>query len=153
MANYFTTDTELTSIADAIRVKGGTSSPLSYPAGFISAINAIQGGSISSVIFTSDESSEGQTKKLDFDTTKKIALFAWIKDSSNGIWYGGTKGDTYSSSNTSIQYMLENYNENNVVQNIVNIYLTFDDVNKEVTLSNYTSSITISDYIFFIIVY
>lgn len=152
MANYFTTDTELTSIADAIRVKGGTSSPLSYPAGFISAINAIQ-GSMTSVIFTSDESSEGSTKKLDFDTTKKIALFAWIKDSSNGIWYGGTEGDTYNSSIITTQYLLENYDESRVVQNTVNVYLTFDDANKEVTLTNYTSSITISDYIFFIVVY
>lgn len=152
MANYFTTDTELTSIADAIRTKGGTSSPLSYPAGFISAINAIQ-GSITSVIFTSDESSEGSTKKLDFDTTKKIALFAWIEDSSNGIWYGGTEGDTYNSSITTVQYMLENYDESRIIQNTVNVYLTFDDANKEVTLTNYTSSITISDYIFFIIVY
>lgn len=42
--DYLTTDTELTSIADAIRTKGGTSASLVYPAGFISAINAISGG-------------------------------------------------------------------------------------------------------------
>lgn len=44
MADYLTTDTELTSIADAIRTKGGTSASLAYPAGFISAINAIKSG-------------------------------------------------------------------------------------------------------------
>lgn len=41
---YMTTSTELTSIADAIRTKGGTSAPLVYPAGFVSAINDISAG-------------------------------------------------------------------------------------------------------------
>ena len=42
MAEYLTTDTELTSIADAIRSKGGTSDVLTYPTEFINAINAIE---------------------------------------------------------------------------------------------------------------
>ena len=41
---YTTTASELTSIADAIRAKGGTSSSLVYPSGFISAISAIPAG-------------------------------------------------------------------------------------------------------------
>lgn len=41
---YTTTESEISSIADAIRLKGGTSSALAYPSGFISAINAISGG-------------------------------------------------------------------------------------------------------------
>lgn len=41
MANYLVTDTQLTSIADAIRAKGGTNASLSYPTGFINAIRAI----------------------------------------------------------------------------------------------------------------
>lgn len=45
MADYLTTDTELASVADAIRTKGGTSSSLVYPTGFVSAINAIPTGS------------------------------------------------------------------------------------------------------------
>ena len=44
MADYLTTDTELTSVADAIRTKGGTSASLAYPAGFVNAINAIPTG-------------------------------------------------------------------------------------------------------------
>lgn len=44
MSNYLVTDTELTSVANAIRTKGETSSPLSFPSGFISAINDISGG-------------------------------------------------------------------------------------------------------------
>lgn len=42
MADYLVTDTELTSIANAIRAKGGTSASLSFPAEFVSAISAIQ---------------------------------------------------------------------------------------------------------------
>lgn len=44
MADYITTDIELTSIADAIRTKGGTSASLVYPAEFVSAIEAIPTG-------------------------------------------------------------------------------------------------------------
>lgn len=44
MADYLVTDTELTSIADAIRAKGGTSASLVYPSGFVSAINDIPTG-------------------------------------------------------------------------------------------------------------
>ena len=44
MADYLTTDTELTSVANAIRTKGGTSASLVYPAGFVSAIEAIPTG-------------------------------------------------------------------------------------------------------------
>ena len=44
MADYIVTDTELTNIANAIRTKGGTSATLSYPTGFVNAINAVPGG-------------------------------------------------------------------------------------------------------------
>lgn len=38
---YITSDVELTSVADAIRSKTGGTSSLSYPTGFVSAINSI----------------------------------------------------------------------------------------------------------------
>lgn len=44
MANYLTTDTELTAVADAIRTAGGTVADLEYPTEFISAISALSGG-------------------------------------------------------------------------------------------------------------
>lgn len=44
MADYLTTDTELTSVANAIRTKGGTSSALVYPTGFVSAIQNLPSG-------------------------------------------------------------------------------------------------------------
>lgn len=50
MADYLTTDTELTSIANAIRTKGGTSASLTYPTGFVTAINNIPTGSTPTLI-------------------------------------------------------------------------------------------------------
>lgn len=53
---YLTTGFDLTSIADAIRTKGGTSASLVYPAGYISAINALPTGALQSyksAVFTS----------------------------------------------------------------------------------------------------
>ena len=48
MAEYLTNTTDLTKVASAIRAKGGTSDPLVYPDGFVTAIQAIQtGGSAS----------------------------------------------------------------------------------------------------------
>jgi hypothetical protein len=44
MATLLTNTNELTSIADAIRAKGGTSNSLVYPTGFVSAIDDIQSG-------------------------------------------------------------------------------------------------------------
>lgn len=42
MAEYLTNTTDLTKVASAIREKGGTSDPLVYPDGFVTAIQAIQ---------------------------------------------------------------------------------------------------------------
>ena len=44
MAEYLTNTTDLTKVASAIRAKGGTSDPLIYPDGFVTAIEAIQTG-------------------------------------------------------------------------------------------------------------
>lgn len=43
MAEYLTNDTDLKTVADAIRAKGKTADALSYPDGFVSAIGAISG--------------------------------------------------------------------------------------------------------------
>lgn len=44
MAEYLTNTTDLTKVASAIRAKGGTSDPLIYPDGFVTAIESIQAG-------------------------------------------------------------------------------------------------------------
>ena len=52
MAKCITDTINLTSVADAIRTKGGTSDPLVYPSGFISAIQAMQTGIIPKLVIT-----------------------------------------------------------------------------------------------------
>lgn len=49
MPDYIATQEELTSIADAIRTKGGTTAPLAFPAEFIAAIAAIKTGGVCSL--------------------------------------------------------------------------------------------------------
>lgn len=58
MANYIASSEELTAVADAIRAKGGTSEPLAFPDGFVSAIGAIQagGGSLDHSVTFKDDS-------------------------------------------------------------------------------------------------
>jgi len=64
MANYLTTDTELTSIANAIRTKGGTNAQLTFPTGFVTAINNIStGGSAAEVaadLYTANTGTKAQ---------------------------------------------------------------------------------------------
>lgn len=69
MTRYITSDTELTSVADAIRAKGGTQASLEYPAGFITAIGDISGGGVTCASISSpyvstyytDENMQAQT--------------------------------------------------------------------------------------------
>lgn len=50
MAEYLVQGASLTTVADAIREKGGTTAPLSFPAGMAEAVRNIQsGGDLSSV--------------------------------------------------------------------------------------------------------
>lgn len=44
MSDYIVDSADLTSVANAIRTKGGTSEQLAFPAGFVSAVQAIPGG-------------------------------------------------------------------------------------------------------------
>lgn len=51
MADYLVQGASLTAVADAIRERGGTTAPLSFPAGMAEAVRSIQsgGGDLSSV--------------------------------------------------------------------------------------------------------
>jgi len=50
MAEYLVQGESITAVADAIREKGGTTAPLSFPAGMAAAVRNIQsGGDLSSV--------------------------------------------------------------------------------------------------------
>lgn len=52
MAEYLTNTADLTAVADAIRVKGGTAAQLVYPDGFVTAIQAIQTGAPLQIVVT-----------------------------------------------------------------------------------------------------
>lgn len=96
-------DADLTSVANAIRTKGGTSADLAFPAGFVSAVEAIPtggGGSakIESGTFTlaSDTSipRAGTTLNIGLSSAPDV-LVVWIDAASyhllstpsNNVWY------------------------------------------------------------------
>lgn len=60
MADYLVQGASLTTVADAIREKGGTTAPLSFPEGMAEAVRNIQsGGDLSSVdVYIADFTSD-----------------------------------------------------------------------------------------------
>lgn len=52
MATRSVQESSLTSLADAIRAKGGTSDTLAFPSGFVEAIEAIQTGDRKPVVWS-----------------------------------------------------------------------------------------------------
>jgi hypothetical protein len=93
-------DTDLTSVADAIRTKGGTSAQLAFPADFVSAINDISGGGITPEVPTGYtqlkylESSGTQIINTDFAPTLEMKLQIQairIGDNTGYNTFGGSK--------------------------------------------------------------
>ena len=96
-------DTDLTSVANAIRTKGGTSAQLAFPAGFVSAIQAIPtggGGSAETLLgsgtYTATavaSSATISTGITNSDTTKPVKILV-VKDSQTSgigqmLWWVG----------------------------------------------------------------
>lgn len=75
MAEFLTNTNELTSIADAIRQKGGTASGLVYPDGFVSAIDDIPsgGGSDYSPFPLSPDNANARMKLTNIDLAGQYA--------------------------------------------------------------------------------
>lgn len=69
MSNYLVDGADFTSIANAIRTKGGTSAQLAFPAGFVSAIGAIPtgGGGGIEVLDTIAVAEPVNAIKIDYD--------------------------------------------------------------------------------------
>ena len=76
MSNYLATDTELTSIANAIRTKGGTSAQLAFPNEFISAIEAIPTGG------GGGPATKKQVNFIDYDGT---LLYSYTAQEANAL--------------------------------------------------------------------
>lgn len=71
MSEYLVTDTQIASIADAIRTKGGTTEQLVFPTGFVSAVESIQTGSSPQPV---PEVPEKDINFYDYDATR---LYSW----------------------------------------------------------------------------
>lgn len=80
MADYLVTDAELTSIASAIRTKGGTSASLSFPTEFVSAIQNIPTGGATlqskTKSYTPSETAQNETVAPDtgYDGLSSVAV-------------------------------------------------------------------------------
>ena len=72
MSNYLVTDTDLTSVADAIREKGGTSAALEFPDGFVDAIDDIETGGGD----TNPTAPENDVIFIDYDGTIRYSYTA-----------------------------------------------------------------------------
>lgn len=89
MSVYLADGADLTSVANAIRTKGGTSAQLAFPAGFVSAIQAIPtgGGSTETLLASGTytvtaaaSSATISTGVTNSDTTKPVKILV-VKDS------------------------------------------------------------------------
>lgn len=89
-------DSDLTSVANAIRAKGGTSASLAFPAGFVSAIGNIPGWKkLYGTTATLNTTSTSATKVVDIDTagiwTSSKIIYVRVRDSAgkrSGYFYG-----------------------------------------------------------------
>lgn len=80
-------DADLTSVANAIRTKGGTSASLAFPADFVSAIAAIPSGGGSSILsgsVTPATNSDGMTIDVGASFTHFV-IYATTNPGGNGI--------------------------------------------------------------------
>ena len=69
MADYVVSDTSLTGVADAIRQRGGTSSPLEFPTGFETAIASIPSGGSSPIQLLHTLTVEEDSRSVNIVTT------------------------------------------------------------------------------------
>lgn len=93
MANYLTTDTDLTSVADAIRTKGGTSASLSYPSGFVTAIQNIPTGSTTK----NTQTVQGTTRTTSSSLTAIGAEMTVTKTGTYDVYWSAFRSSTSSS--------------------------------------------------------
>ena len=74
MAEYLAKSEDLTAVADAIRAKGGTDAQLTFPDGFVGAVQAITTGGVSRLTFTPAEN----TQSVEVPFNKVFGLFCVV---------------------------------------------------------------------------
>lgn len=91
MAERIVQEESLVAVADAIRAKGGTTDPLSFPTGFADAIAAIQAGaSIDNGIVWTEINSAYQPTKATIYATKRVPKYAcYGMDSLSSVVFQG----------------------------------------------------------------
>lgn len=72
--DYKVTDTELTSIANAIRTKGGTSDLLEFPTEFVEAIGDIHTGTFGTKTVTANGTYAASADNLDGFSSVTVAI-------------------------------------------------------------------------------
>ena len=97
-------DADMTTVADAIRSKGGTSEALAFPAGFVSAIEAIEagGGGGGGEVTPPTTPTDGKTRvyiHLEYGRTSPM-LGVCPKGTVTVDWGDGTKPDTLTGTST-----------------------------------------------------
>ena len=94
MANYKVTDTDLTAVANAIRTKGGTSAALAFPAGFVSAVQAIPtGGGGGATVVASGTAQGSGTYNMEIPIGTKMPIRNFII----ALWANDNTEFTYDS--------------------------------------------------------
>lgn len=73
MAEYLVQSEDLTAVADAIRTKGGTDAQLTFPDGFVGAVQAISAGTtITDGIVVKARNADGYATEVDFYSTDGV---------------------------------------------------------------------------------
>lgn len=112
MANYLTTDTDLTTVADAIRTKGGTSAALKWPSGYVDAVDAIPTGITPT-----------GTISITSNGTHDVTNYASANVNVSGGGGGGVETAVVSMTATNIYYTDENMTCQHATSSISNIQL------------------------------
>lgn len=91
MTEYLTNTTDLTKVASAIREKGGTSDPLVYPDGFVTAIQAISSGGEFVIehgtkVFAEDVVLKNTPLVIQHSVNKSPFLFVGISGRDGGLY-------------------------------------------------------------------
>ena len=94
-------DSDLTSVADAIRSKGGTSEALAFPAGFVSAIEAIEAGGGGEVTPPTTPTDGGTRVYIHLEYGRTSPMLGVCPNGTVTVdWGDGTEPDTLTGTST-----------------------------------------------------